>query len=97
MKSWEEMAQHITSIPQERKLEIEVAAYFAESIVARRKQLKLTQAELGAKVNMSQSQIAQVENSTTVPRLDTLIAIANALGLQVTLVEKEQAATTVTF
>lgn len=93
MKSWDEITRRITSITPERMLEIEVAAYLVESIVARRKQLKLTQSELGAKVNMSQSQIARVENGTTVPRLNTVIAIANALGLEIVLKEKEQAAT----
>lgn len=92
MKSWDEIDKKITSISPERKIEIDVAAYLVETIVERRRQLRLTQAELGARVNMSQSQIARVENSSTVPRLDTIIAIADALGLEITLAEKEQAA-----
>lgn len=92
MRSWEEIDKKITSISPERKLEIDVIAYLVEVIVARRKQLNITQAELGAKVKMSQSQIARVENCSTVPRLDTVIAIADALGLEITLAEKEQAA-----
>lgn len=92
MKSWNELDQSIDSISQDRKLEIDLAAYLIEQIIERRKQLNMTQSELGEKVKMSQSQIARVENHATVPRLNTLIALANALGLEVTLSEKEQAA-----
>lgn len=92
MRSWNELDQGIDSISEDRKLEIDLAAYLVEQIVARRNQLSLTQAELGEKVKMSQSQIARVENHATVPRLNTLIALADALGLEVTLSEKEQAA-----
>lgn len=92
MISWDEIDNKINSISKERKLEIEIAAYLIEKIIDRRRELRLTQSELANKVNMTQSQIARLENHNSIPKLNTLIAIANALNLEIKLAEKEQSA-----
>jgi len=56
-----------------------------KQFVAQLKQARLdkglTQAELGKMVGMSQKKIAMLENLTASPRLDVLLVIASALGL----------------
>lgn len=45
MRSWNDIDQQIDSIPENRKLEIDLAAYLVEQIVMRRRQLGITQAQ----------------------------------------------------
>ena len=57
-----------------------------------RKQAKLTQAELGAKLGVSGSMIGQYENDLRNPKYDTLSRIADTLGvLLVDLLDEETA------
>ena len=51
-----------------------------EQIKKYRKKTGLTQKQLGEKLGISQQQIAQYENGKRVPKIDTLIKIANALN-----------------
>ncbi|WP_082927199.1 helix-turn-helix domain-containing protein [Paenibacillus oryzisoli] len=50
----------------------------------------LTQIEVAKKVGLSQAQIARLENSSQIPRVDTLIKVAIALGMQVQLSETDE-------
>lgn len=47
-----------------------------------RKKKKVTQVELAGMTGINQRMISRFENGMTVPRLDQLIAIMNALGAQ---------------
>ena len=49
-----------------------------------RKKNGLSQKELGQKLNISQQMIAQVENSSAMPKIDTLQKIADALNIPLT-------------
>ncbi|WLS77384.1 helix-turn-helix domain-containing protein [Erwinia pyri] len=52
-----------------------------ERIRARRKELRLTQKDLSAKVGVSHVSISQWEKDETAPRGENLLALANALGV----------------
>ena len=49
-----------------------------------RKKNGLSQKELGQKLNISQQMIAQLENSSAMPKIDTLQKIADALNIPLT-------------
>jgi predicted transcriptional regulator len=68
-------------------------AHMVSDIVQRRKMLGLTQDEVAKKANLTQAQIARSENSSQIPRVDTLIKAAIALGLSIKL--NEEAATVI--
>lgn len=49
-----------------------------------RKANKLTQEELGSKIGVTKVSICCYENGTRTPTLDTLVDLANALGVDIT-------------
>jgi predicted transcriptional regulator len=66
-------------------------AHMVSDIVKRRKMLGLTQDEVAKKAGLTQAQIARLENSSQIPRVDTLLKVAIALGLSIKF--NEEAAT----
>ena len=56
-----------------------------DEIVAHRKTHGMTQADLGRACGLTQSVIARFESKKSVPQLDTLIRILDALGLSLSL------------
>ena len=48
----------------------------------------MTQAQLALKVNLTQAQVARVENLTYMPSLETLTKILNGLDLDLALVDR---------
>lgn len=69
-------------------------ARMVSDIVKRRKMLGLTQAEVANKAGLSQAQVARLENSSQIPRVDTLIKVAIALGMNIVLNEADEQAVT---
>lgn len=67
---------------------IKQIAHMVSDIVQRRKILGLTQDEVAKKAGLTQAQIARLENSSQIPRVDTLIKVAIALGLNIKLNEE---------
>jgi ribosome-binding protein aMBF1 (putative translation factor) len=57
-------------------------AGIAEQVADRRKELRLSQAELAQLVTTTQSAIARLESGGRPPRIDTLLRIANALDCE---------------
>lgn len=53
--------------------------HIADQISSRRRDLRLSQAELAALCDTTQSAIARIESGTRPPRIDTLLRIAGAL------------------
>lgn len=61
------------------------AYYYGELLRDRRKQLKLSQAELAQKIGKTRPYISQVENGRDL-QLSNLVTIANALKMSIKLV-----------
>lgn len=70
-------------------------AHMVADIVQRRKMLGWTQEEVAKKAGLTQAQVARLENSSQIPRVDTLIKVAVALGLKIKLNEVEEESATV--
>lgn len=54
-------------------------------LARRRRELGITQEELAARTGLQQAAIARMERGAVVPRLDTVVCVASALGLRVML------------
>ena len=59
-------------------------------IVQIRQSTGISQQEIEKRTCIKQPVIARMEKGTTTPRLDTVIKIADALGYELTLKEKEE-------
>lgn len=72
--------------PERRAAEQRADAFFTGQIIEEaRKNAKLTQEELAARIGTNKSYISRVESGRTEPRVSTFYRIAAALGLQVSL------------
>lgn len=58
-------------------------------IIAKRDKLGWSQAELASKCGLKQSAIARLEMCSNMPRLDTVLKVMGALGLEIEVNEKE--------
>jgi transcriptional regulator with XRE-family HTH domain len=57
-------------------------AQLVNEIARRRKSLGLTQTEVATRAGITQAQVARLENSHTVPSMETVIKVAIALRLK---------------
>lgn len=64
---------------------IRTTKQFIAQLKQARMDKNLTQADLGKLVGMTQKKIAMIENLTASPRLDVLLVIASALGLNLSM------------
>lgn len=92
MKSWNEKKKELKSIDVNRMNELEAVAQFVNAIHQRRVELGWTQKELAERVGLHQESVARIENGGTVPRLDTVIKLALAMGMKLSLHGMEEAA-----
>jgi len=89
LKTWKAKKEEIREkLGADRSEALEITAQLINLIHRRRMELGLTQAELAEKVtarggHLRQEHIARIESGAVVPRIDTLISIARALGLDV--------------
>ena len=81
---WAELKHELTSLSSEEKSQLDLIA----TLVKVRRLKKMTQAQLAIKANLTQTQIARVENLTYKPSLETLMKILNALDLDLALVDR---------
>ncbi|AZK48845.1 XRE family transcriptional regulator [Paenibacillus lentus] len=93
MKSWNEKKKELKSIDPMRMNELEAVAQLVNAIHRRRIELGWTQQELADKVGLHQESIARIENGGSVPRLDTVLKLAFALGMKISLHGAEEAVT----
>ncbi len=59
----------------------EVAKCFGENLVRQRKRVGLSQEELGFRASLHRTEISLLERGFRVPRIDTLVKVAGALGV----------------
>jgi len=93
MKNWEEIKDNIKSLETEEKEEIEIVSKLVAEVIERRLELGLSQRDLAVLSGVKQPAIARFETLGTIPRLDTLIKIMKALGLKLSIIYDEEAAT----
>ena len=60
-------------------LQIQKAAWIREELEKRRKELKMSQAELAEKVNVSNNHISSIETGKQIPSLTTFVKICEQL------------------
>lgn len=75
------------------KEEIEIINNLVSIIIKRKLDLGLSQRDLAALPGIKQPAIARLETLGSIPKLDTLIKVLNALDLKIDLVFNEEAIT----
>ncbi len=94
--SLDQMFENIKSKSEESKLSIEAsekAIAIINKIVKARESLGLTQRELAKKCGIQQPALARIETFKVVPQINTLIKIAQAVGVNIeafTAIERKQ-------
>lgn len=91
-RSWKDLKSKLTAHSEIEGKIIDQMALLVNEIVRRRKKLGLTQSEVAQRAGITQAQVARLENSHTVPSMETVIKVAYVLGLKMGF--EEAAATT---
>lgn len=60
---------------------VEIAGRFGENLTRCRRHAKISQEELGIRASLHRTQIGVLERGGRLPRIDTLIKLAGALGV----------------
>lgn len=63
------------------------ATGLSHALRSRRKELGLTQDELGQRAGLAAKHVSRIENGTHEPKVSTLFALVSALGLEIALGE----------
>ncbi|WP_109467190.1 helix-turn-helix domain-containing protein [Albibacillus kandeliae] len=63
------------------------ATGLSQALRSRRRELGLTQDELGQRAGLAAKHVSRIENGTHEPRVSTLFALVSALGLELVLGE----------
>lgn len=84
MKTWDEMIQEMDPENQREIEAVRERAAMVAQLIAIRELKGWTQEELARQVGMKQSAIARFEGDSTMPRIDTVLKIARALGAKLT-------------
>lgn len=85
MRTWEDYKNHVKSISEEERPnieEIEEVSNIVSSIIRRRQELGISQRTLAERCGIPQSSIARIETLKTTPKLDTLVKLMQALNLK---------------
>jgi DNA-binding phage protein len=86
--TWDSEKENLTSsLSDIEKLAIDQMAYLVAEIAKRRRILGLSQQEVATRAGITQAQVARIERSHTVPKWDTVIKVAIALGLRMSFEE----------
>ncbi|MBO9608190.1 MAG: helix-turn-helix transcriptional regulator [Paenibacillaceae bacterium] len=81
-RTWNDLKSKLTSHSQVEGEVIAQLAQLVNEIMRRRKSLGLTQNDVATRAGITQAQVARLENSHTVPSMETVIKVANVLGLK---------------
>ncbi|WP_281890283.1 helix-turn-helix domain-containing protein [Paenibacillus sp. YYML68] len=87
----------ITSLTAVEKEAISNMARLVNEITNRRKQLGLTQQQVSERAGITQAQVARLENSHSVPSMETVMKVAIALGLKIGFEEAAAAQTNLSY
>lgn len=88
-RTWNDYKNHVKSIDQVVKADIEEAESIAAivgAMIEKRNELGITQRELASMCGIPQSSVARIESYKTTPNLDTLLKIMQPLGLSLAVV-----------
>lgn len=92
MERWSDIKKEIRSISESEIMHIELVADLVDEIKDKREKLGLTQKELAERTGLKQSAIARMESGGAIPRLDTILKVAIAMGMKFSLIKDEDAA-----
>lgn len=88
MKNWDDFEAIVKSVDTPEELDdLEAGTSFAVKLIKLRQERGWTQAELAQRAGLKQSAIARIEGSDSVPRVDTAMRIAKALGMELDFVK----------
>ena len=89
--TYDEVKENLKSLGDSEREIVETADQISEvinAIVKARDAQGLTQKQLAEKCGMKQSAIARMESMQSIPRLDTIIRVANCLKLKLSVESK---------
>lgn len=81
MRTWKDIRENQTSIPKEELSLIDTLSF----LQAQRIKQAISQTEFAKRINMTQPQLAKIENLDSTPTLATLNKYAKGLGLEIKL------------
>ena len=81
MRTWKQIRENQTAIPEEELSLIDALSF----LQAQRIKQGISQTEFAKKINMTQPQLAKIENLDSTPTLATLNKYAKGLGLEIKL------------
>lgn len=85
MKSFDDLRKNLAEEDPDLFLTLE----FAGTLMAARLEKSITQRELSRLTGIPQKTISRIENGIDIPKIPTLIKLANVLGYELRLVDKE--------
>ncbi len=80
-KNWNEMYRNLDSLTPEDREEIGLKVKIVGEIIAARKDIGITQAELEQITGIKQPMIARLENNGNDPQLSTILKLLRPLGM----------------
>lgn len=89
MRTWEDYKNHVKSVNEKEKLNMEIIEEISEILteyIKKREEMGLSQRDLAELVGIKQSSIARMESLRVKPQLDTMLKILKPLGLTLTIV-----------
>lgn len=88
MRTWEDYKNHVKSVDDEMRKDIEEVeniSAIVSAMVEQRNALGLSQRDLATMCGIPQSSVARIESCKTTPNLGTLMNIFRHLNLQLTV------------
>lgn len=96
-RDWDNLKGKLTAHTQIEGEIIDQMALLVNEIGKRRKRLGLTQTEVAQRSGITQAQVARLENSHSVPSMETVIKVAYTLGLKLGFEEAAATAKEVSY
>jgi ribosome-binding protein aMBF1 (putative translation factor) len=91
VKTWDNVKKNIKSISEDEKRELELIAEIVSRLILAREGKGLSQKKLSEMIGIEKSTIGRMETLNTIPKLDTIVKIINALNLEICIKDKDLA------